>query len=303
MDDKILVVDDDPGIVRLISKALDSEGYAVDSAPDGESALELAAEKENYALIISNITLPKMSGFEFLSSLTKVKPDTPIIIISGHTEFSFVQEALHLGAVAYLVKPFEKSELLKWVNKVMAHERECIARELLLGRLITEKHEMILDTATLMKDNNCSLLACHFADRFIAVKNPNRAGSVKIRLAVHEALRNSVEHGNLELFSILKPDLIIADDEDRYEKLMKERMNHPEYVQKKIFLKFSHTAEKVELTIRDEGKGFDHRSMLKAQMDAGLAHGRGLMMIRAGVDEMSYNEAGNEITLTCFLSG
>jgi DNA-binding response OmpR family regulator len=303
MDDKILVVDDDPGIVRLISKALDSEGYGVDSALDGESALELAAEKENYALIICNITLPQMSGFEFLNSLTKVKPDTPIIIISGHTEFGFVQEALHLGAVAYLVKPYEKSELLKWVNNVMAHEREDIARDRLFDRLITEKHEMILDTATLMKDNNCSRLACHFANRFIAGKSPNRVWCIKIRLAVHEALRNSVEHGNLDLSSTSKPELISDEAENKYEKLMKERLEDPKYAQRKIFFKFSRSTEKAELTIRDEGKGFDHRSMLKAQMDAVLAHGRGLMMIRAGVDEMSYNEAGNEITLTCYLSG
>lgn len=302
MKTKILVVDDDPGIVRLISTALEGNGYEVDTALDGASALEMAAKKENYALIVADIVMPEMSGFDFLKSLIKAKPDTPIIIVSGHANFTFAQEALHIGAVAFLLKPFEKKELLKWVDRVMAHEKERTARSMLFARLISEKHETVLDTATIMEKDNFSLLVGDMAERFITRGCPGKILGIKIVLAIHEALRNSVEHGNLELFSDLKSGQDIAYDEDMYEKLMKERLDDPKYAGRKIWFTFSRTDKKVELKIRDEGKGFDHKSTFKAQTDTELSHGRGILMINAGVDEVSFNDSGTEVTLTCFPS-
>lgn len=295
---KILIVDDDPGTVRLLSNAIDSEGYRTDSAPDGEKALEMAAKKDDYSLIISDIGLPRMSGFEFLRALVKVKPDTPIIIISGHAEFGFVQEALQLGAVAFLVKPFGNEELLKWVNKVMAHEKESLDHNRFFDRLISEKQEMVVDTATLIKDNYLSRLVGHLSSRLLAGVAPNRVGGLKVVIAIHEALRNSLEHGNLNLSSTLKPDMLMVDNVNQYEKLMQERLEDFNYAEKKIFLKFTRTAKKAELVIRDEGNGFDHRSLLESQRDGMMLHGRGLVLIGAGVDEVSYNDSGNEITLT-----
>lgn len=302
MDTKILVVDDDPGVVRLITKTLEAEDYKVDSAQDGASALDLATDKEDYSLIISDITLPQMSGFDFLKSLLKVKPDIPIIIISGQSDFKFAQEALHLGAVAFLVKPFEKKELLKWVDRVMAHEKERTARSLLFAQLISEKREIVLDTATIMENGNFSLLVADMAERFLVRHCPGKVSAIKTVLAIHEALRNSVEHGNLEIPSTLKAGQDIAYDKDEYEKLMKERLEDPKYAGRKIWFIFSRTDNKVELKIRDEGKGFDHKSTIKAQPDKELSHGRGILMINAGVDEVSFNDSGTEVTLTCFRS-
>lgn len=298
MKAKILVVDDDPGIVRLVTKALNAQGYETDSASDGIGALELAAKKEDYSLIITDIVMPKMSGLEFLKSLLKVKPDIPIIFISGYMEFAFALEAINLGAIAYLVKPFDKSELLKLVNKIMALAKERYAHDTLFSQLFVEKHELVIDTATLMDKNNFSQLTSEMTNRIAECKSLKNTGTLKLVLAIHEALRNSVEHGNLELPSNIKPELI--DKEDPYEKLMQERLKDPKYAEKKIWLAFSRTDEKVELVIRDEGKGFDSKKMFDQQYDTDIGHNRGLILIRAGVDEVSYNDSGNEITLTCF---
>lgn len=299
MKAKILVVDDDPGIVRLVTKALNAQGYETDSASDGASALELAAKKEDYSLIITDIVMPQMTGLEFLKSLLKVKPNIPIIFISGYTEFAFALEAINLGAIAYLVKPFDKSELLKLVDKIMTLAKERYAHDTLFSRLFVEKHELVVDTATLMDENNFSQLTGEMANLIAECKSMENIGILKLVLAIHEALRNSVEHGNLELPSDIKPELI-DDEEDPYEKLMRERLKEPKYAGRKIWITFSRTDEKVELLIRDEGKGFDSKKMFDQQNDTDISHSRGLILIRAGVDEVSYNDTGNEIILTCY---
>ena len=299
MAGKILVVDDDPGIVRLITKAFDALGYETDSASNGASALELAAKKEDYCLIITDIVMPQMSGLEFLIQLIQVKPDIPIIFISGYTEFAFALEAINLGAVAFLVKPFDKAELLKLVDKIMTLAKKRDAHDKLFNLVSAEKLELVINTATLMDKDNFSQLTCETADRFINFKGAEKIGALKIALAIHEALRNSLEHGNLELSSDIKPELIDAE-EDPYEKLMRERIKDPKYAEKKIWIVYSRTEEKVELTIRDEGNGFDNGSMLNRNHDTDIGHHHGLMLIRAGMDEISYNDAGNEITLTCY---
>ena len=299
MAGKILVVDDDPGTVRFVTKALNARGYETDSASDGTEALELAAKKEDYSLIITDIVMPQLSGLEFLRSLINVKPNIPIILISGYTEFAFAIEAIKLGAIAYLVKPFDKSDLLKLVDKITILARERHDHDTLFHRLFVEKQELVIDTATLMDKKNFSQLTGEMANRFIACKSLENIGTLKLVLAIHEALRNSIEHGNLELPSDLKPELI-EDEEDPYEKLMRERLNDPKYAEKKIRITFSRDEEKVALTIRDEGKGFDGNKTFGQQYDSDIGHHRGLILIRAGVDEVSYNDSGNEITLTCY---
>lgn len=302
VDKKILIVDDEPGMVRLITKILEREGYSIDGASNGAEALDLAASKEDYSLIISDITMPHMSGLEFFKSLKKVKPEIPIILISGHASFDFAVEALNLGALAFLVKPFENAELIKWVNRVMGLHKKRHARDLLFERLITEKHEMELDSATVMEGNNLHLLAGYMAERFKVCKSMDKLSHMKIELAIHEALRNSIEHGNLELSSSIKNDSLDDDSEDRYESLLRKKLVDPKYAQSKIILRFSREARKISLSIEDEGEGFDHHSLLEARTSINSCHGRGLLLIGAGVDDVSYNESGNKITLSCSVS-
>ncbi|MFQ5433004.1 MAG: response regulator [Nitrospinota bacterium] len=299
MDCKILIVDDDPGIVRLVTKALNSNAYETDSASDGTAALEMAAKKEDYSLIITDIVMPQMSGLDFLRSLIEVKPNTPIILISGYTEFAFALEAIKLGAIAYLVKPFDKSELIKLVDKIISLAKKCHAHDTLFSHVTAEKQELVIDTATLMDKNNFSQLTGEMADRFIEFKRAEKIGALKVVLAIHEALRNSLEHGNLELPSDIKPELIDAE-EDPYEKLLRERLEDPKYAKRKIWLTYSRTEEKAELIIRDDGKGFDGSKTLDQKQDTDIGHHHGMILIRAGVDKVSYNEAGNEIALTCY---
>ncbi len=300
INSKVLVVDDDPNIYRIIAKELSTVGYEVDSASDGQEALEKATA-EDYSLVISDVMMPRMDGLEFFEALKKEKPDTPVILISGHTNFGFAVKGLNLGALAFLVKPFDNAELMKWVDKVseiQVLERDRSTRESLFSHLDTEIHEMVLTTGLLMEGNNFKLFSQRIIERFLLSKEMSKITSLKGALAVHEALINSVEHGNLRLSSSLKEEFSIGDAVDPYYNKLKERLNDPQYAGTKISVKYVRTSEKTELSIRDEGSGFDHRSMSEIEDYSELPSGRGILLIRSGVDKVRYNESGNKITLT-----
>ncbi|AFM25791.1 HD domain-containing phosphohydrolase [Desulfomonile tiedjei] len=117
---KVLLVDDEPFICDLLSRWLTSEGYLCTTSLSGESALELLA-KETYHLVLSDIRMPGMSGLDLLKIVTKSFPDAAVIVVTAVDEQKTAIKTLKSGAYGYIVKPFDKSEIL--VNIANALER------------------------------------------------------------------------------------------------------------------------------------------------------------------------------------
>jgi DNA-binding response OmpR family regulator len=113
---RILVVDDDPPSVKMISFLLREEGYEVVSADNGESALELL-DREAPDLVVLDVMMPHLDGFEVCRRIRQ-KQDVPVIFLSAKGETVDKVAGLELGADDYLAKPFEPSELLARVKAV-----------------------------------------------------------------------------------------------------------------------------------------------------------------------------------------
>lgn len=107
---RILVVEDEPRLLRNLAKALREEGYAVDAAADGEDGLFKAASF-NYDAIILDVMMPKLDGWEMLERLRKTKK-TPVLMLTARDAHGDRVKGLDTGADDYLVKPFDLSELL-----------------------------------------------------------------------------------------------------------------------------------------------------------------------------------------------
>ena len=114
----ILLVEDDMGASRFIRKGLQEKGYTIDVAFDGEEGLHLATS-QTYDLIILDIMLPEMSGFEVLKGIRKKGIFTPIIFLTARDEKEDVIHGLELGADDYLIKPFSFAELLARITAVL----------------------------------------------------------------------------------------------------------------------------------------------------------------------------------------
>ncbi|MBV9413134.1 MAG: response regulator [Acidimicrobiia bacterium] len=120
----VLVVDDDPVILRLLQVNFELEGIGVVTAPDGEEGLKLA-QSDPPDLVISDIMMPKVNGLELLAAL-RSSPDTaalPVILLSAKAQVADVQRGLELGADDYVTKPFDPLELIDRVYKVLAKSR------------------------------------------------------------------------------------------------------------------------------------------------------------------------------------
>jgi len=294
----VLVIDDDQDILNFVSSILKQDGYHVDTAINGDDALKMI-KKKNYSMVISDVVMPGMTGLELIAKIKETKPFLPSIIMSAHSDAKYIIEALHLGAVTYLSKPLNKLELKKWVGRVSFLLHEERVRGLLFGKFTSESHTATITTKQLMEGETLMILSRYMSERFMVGEALERTARLKLDLAVHEALRNAVEHGNLELDSSLKPD-VLGDDGNLYHEKLVERLNNSKYADRVVCLEYSRVHDKCELSITDEGKGYDVNAV-KTQFseDDPLCHGRGFILIMSGVDSVSHNKKGNKTTLVC----
>jgi two-component system KDP operon response regulator KdpE len=117
---KILVVDDEPPIRRLLRTGLASQGYDVLEAPNGKAALELLASKP--ALVILDLGLPDTDGLDLLGEIRRQAPDVPVVVLSSRGDEAGKVEALDLGADDYVTKPFGMAELLARMRTALRHQ-------------------------------------------------------------------------------------------------------------------------------------------------------------------------------------
>ena len=113
---QILVVDDESSVRAVLSEVLEEDGFQVEHATSGNNALDIMEEKE-FALVITDINMPGISGIELLEEIKEKKPETEVIIITSFASLDTAVTALRLGAYDYLFKPFEDLELISAAAK------------------------------------------------------------------------------------------------------------------------------------------------------------------------------------------
>ena len=117
MKGKILVIDDDASIRNLYKKALTKEGYEIILSSDGKEGIDIL-EKENVDIIILDLQMPGMDGFQFLSTIKEKMEELPVIIIStGFGTIENAVKAIRMGASDFIVKPFTLSQLLQIIER------------------------------------------------------------------------------------------------------------------------------------------------------------------------------------------
>lgn len=123
MSSRILLVEDEPGLVLTISDLLKTEGYEVEATTDGESGLAKASGRE-FDLAILDIMLPKKSGFDVCRELRQKGVDTAILMLTAKTQVVDRVVGLKLGADDYVTKPFDPRELLARVEALLRRTRQ-----------------------------------------------------------------------------------------------------------------------------------------------------------------------------------
>jgi len=137
MTAKILIIDDDSSLRRVLEYNLQQEGYEVWTAADGESGLRLFEERAP-VLVITDLKMPGMTGFQLLSAVKERAPATVVIVLTAFGAIDTAVEAMKLGAFDYLTKPFNRDELKLTVKKALQlqglSEENRLLKEELSGR-------------------------------------------------------------------------------------------------------------------------------------------------------------------------
>jgi len=137
MSDSILIVDDEEIIRESLSFILSKEGYSVQEAANGKIALEMVKE-ESFDLILTDLEMPEMKGIELLEQVTRIGPETMVVIITAYGSIDTAIAALRQGAVDYILKPVEFDELIVKVRRLLATRRLKVENKLLRGELHRE---------------------------------------------------------------------------------------------------------------------------------------------------------------------
>jgi len=132
--EQILVVDDEKRIVESISSCLKKEGFQTTSAYDGDQAIKIF-KQQKFDLVLLDVNMPVMSGYEVLEHIINIDEDALIVIITGNASIESAVRALKNGAWDYLKKPFEYADLIKTVKNALSQKRLKAEKRAISARL------------------------------------------------------------------------------------------------------------------------------------------------------------------------
>ena len=181
---KILIVEDEASIRRVLVKILSEEdkSHEIYEAEDGLIALN-KIKKENFDLVLCDIKMPKMDGIEVLEFTKKIKPEIPIIMISGHGDLETAVDSMKKGAYDYISKPPDLNRLLNTVRNAI-DKKNLTLENTLLKRKIINSFEMIGESKELNKIRDL-IKKVAITDAKILIDGPNGAGKELVARSIH----------------------------------------------------------------------------------------------------------------------
>ncbi len=182
---KILIIEDEAAIRRVLVKILSEENdtYQVEEAEDGLSGID-KIKKEDYDLVLCDIKMPKMDGVEVLEATRKIKPETPIIMISGHGDLDTAVNTMRLGAFDYISKPPDLNRLLNTVRNAL-DRKELVVENKILKKKVSKKYEMIGESDSISQIK-AIIDKVAPTDARVLVTGPNGTGKELVAHWLHE---------------------------------------------------------------------------------------------------------------------
>ncbi|MFT4610962.1 MAG: two-component system nitrogen regulation response regulator NtrX [Glaciecola sp.] len=182
---KILVIEDEAAIRRVLVKILSEENdaYQVDEAEDGLVGIE-KIRKEDFDLVLCDIKMPKMDGVEVLEAVKKIKPEIPMVMISGHGDLDTAVNTMRLGAFDYISKPPDLNRLLNTV-RIALDTKVLVVENKMLKKKVSRKYEMIgeSDAISHIKDMIEKVAA---TDARVLITGPNGTGKELVAHWLHQ---------------------------------------------------------------------------------------------------------------------
>jgi CheY-like chemotaxis protein len=282
-------VDDSLVDQRLAGGLLERQlGCHVRYAGDGKEALEqMAAQLPD--LVVTDLQMPHMNGLELVAAVRKEYPFIPVVLMTAVGSEEIAAQALREGAASYVPKHRRSMDLSPTAQRILLGAQDD-RREFHL------MHYLEAGELTFVVGNDLDTLkglAHHLQQMLRCLPLADEAERLRVGIALEEALANAYYHGSLEVGAAG------TVGREGYDQVAEQRLAEPPYCDRRIRVTARITREEARFVVRDEGPGFAVAQLPPAEAppDAEQGVGRGLTLIRMLMDEVIYNDAGNQVTL------
>jgi CheY-like chemotaxis protein len=285
----VLVVDDSRLDRTRAGGILRKAGHEVAFAANGREALDiLAVDAPN--VVVTDLQMPELDGLELVEAVRLRYPHIPVILMTAHGSEEIAVRALQKGAASYVPKRSLAQDLCPTVATVLELARGGRPMSRVLEWLVYTESRFVLDNdVSIIPD-----LVSHLEASITQLKSVDETALIQVGVALREALVNAVYHGNLEVSSHLR-----EAEGGAYDEMIATRRSELPYRVRRVHVTARQTPTEVIYVVSDEGPGFDPAQLPDptdpSQIE--MVHGRGLLLIRTFMDEVTHNERGNEITM------
>ena len=285
----VLVVDDSRLDRTRAGGILRKAGHEIAFAADGREALDFLALAPP-DVVVTDLQMPNLDGLELVEAVRLRFPHIPVILMTAHGSEEIAVRALQKGAASYVPKRSLAQDLCATVATVLELARGGRTMSRVLEWLVYTESRFVLDNdVSIISD-----LVSHLEASITQLKSVDETALIQVGVALREALVNAVYHGNLEVSSHLR-----EEEGGAYDEMIAARRTELPYRVRRVHVTARQTPTEVIYVVSDEGPGFDPSTLADptdpAQIE--MVHGRGLLLIRTFMDEVTHNERGNEITM------
>ncbi|MCA9081028.1 MAG: ATP-binding protein [Planctomycetaceae bacterium] len=287
----VLVVDDS-AVDRKMAGGLLAKGgdWEIQYACDGADALR-TMQAVRPDLVVTDLQMPNLNGLELVQLAKEQFPLVPVVLMTGQGSETIAVQALQQGAASYVPKHSLRDDLVETIGRVLSLAGEMANKKALLGKMTAFASSFILPNDPALLSSLVKYVQSILVDLDVLPESDR----LRTGVALEEALLNASYHGNLEVSSKLR-----ESNHAQYYELARRRAGEDPYQRRSIYVDIRIDARGLEYCIRDEGPGFDPESLPDPTDPANLERpcGRGVLLMRTFMDEVQYNERGNQVIMT-----
>ncbi|MDH4225855.1 MAG: response regulator [Deltaproteobacteria bacterium] len=297
----VLFVDDEEDIRYTFRDRFEGR-FGIFTAGNGLEALDILGGNESIHVVVTDIRMPDMNGLELIRKARVLDPDIGFIVVSGHADSEDIIEALKVGARSFLRKPYDFSVLEENIltearrYKIIQEEKKERDRERAIDQFLTS-----IDKITYKLPNDLvwvNHLSFRLVRNMVSVGLCPEDSMANIALGIIEIITNAIEHGNLAITGNEKIELK-SQGENHFFNEIQRRTSMKPYMDRVVHITATIREEKAVIQVEDEGSGFDVNSLLDPTSPENLftTSGRGILLARTFLDQVTYNAKGNAVTL------
>ena len=258
-------------------------------ATNGKEALQQIADHRPN-VVLTDLQMPEMDGLCLVQQIHDQFPLLPVILMTAYGSEEVAMQALRAGAANYVPKKALAKELGDTLSQVLNASAINRDRQRILSSMVQRESHFVIDNDPSLISPLINLLQEDLGGMDVC----NANARTRVGVALQEALTNAIYHGNLEVSSDLR-----QEDEREYYGLAEQRRKQTPYRDRQVHVHARFERNEATYVIRDEGPGFDASSLDRPIEPEDLMRvgGRGMLLIRTFMDQVSHNSQGNEITL------